>query len=366
MYELTVIIPTLNEAATIRETVNRVFDLLETKMLYGQVLVVDDDSTDGTIEILKDLSTIYVDFDYIVRKHNHGLSQSVYDGFKAAESDVFIVMDADGQHPLEKIPELYREICNDYDIVVGSRYMEGGGVGTWGLTRRIISIGATVIARLFFPGITDPGSGFFAVRKDVIDGALLKPRGYKLLVEILGKGNWKSAKEIPIQFGIREKGESKLKGHTVMEYLKQLADLFWFSINHRDSHAYQEFSRLAKFMIVGLTGVIVNMGFLYTLTENFGIYYLVSSLIAIELSIISNFCLNDAWTFGDVNNRHSLPVRFFLFHLVSVSGVVINFGLLFVLTSVLGIYYLISNLFGILAAFAWNFLVNRRYTWTQL
>lgn len=367
MYELTVIIPTLNEAANIRQTVTRVMECLEANRLFGQVLIVDDNSWDETHAIVKDMMGIYENLNLIIRYKDHGLSQSVYDGFTSpyAKTDVFIVMDADGQHPIEKIPELYRWICEDYDIVIGSRYMGGGGIEKWGLVRRVISWGATTIARLFFPSITDAGSGFFAVRKKVIDGAMLKPRGYKLLVEILGKGRWEKVKEIPILFGERTKGESKLKGHTIVEYLKQLADLFWFSVHHQDSPAYTEFSRLWKFMIVGMSGVIVNMGFLYYLTEGIGIYYLISSAIAIELSIISNFCLNDKWTFKDVDNRHSLMGRALRFQLVSVSGILINITTLCVLTS-FGIYYLLANLIGILLAFSWNFLVNRRLTWIQI
>lgn len=365
MYEFTVILPTLNEAETIRGTVNKVMDVLEKNHLFGEVLIVDDNSTDNSLDIFRDLQAVYKNLTVLIRFTNPGLSQSVYNAFEEAQSDVFIVMDADGQHPAEKIPELYRWICEEYDIVIGSRYMEGGGIERWGLYRRIVSIGANLIAQVFFPGISDTGSGFFAIRKSVIEGAVLKPRGYKMLVEILGKGNWNSVKEIPITFGVRRKGESKLKGDTMVEYLKQLADLFWFSIHHKDSHAYTEFSRLWKFMIVGLSGVVVNMGFLYYLTEELGIFYLISSAIAIEVSIISNFCLNDAWTFDDVDNRHSWMNRAIRFQLVSVSGLLINITTLFALTS-FGVYYLLANLIGILLAFSWNFLVNRRLTWIQI
>lgn len=366
MYEFTVIIPTLNEAENIRTTVNKIMEVMETNRLFGQVLVVDDHSTDETFPILLDLQSLYPNITWLIRYENPGLSQSVFDGFMKADSDVFIVMDADGQHPIEKIPELYRWICEDYDVVIGSRYMEGGGIEKWGLYRRIVSIGANVIAQLFFPGVTDTGSGFFAIRKSVVEGAVLKPRGYKILVEILGKGQWKTVKEIPIIFGERKKGESKLKGFTMMEYLRQLWDLFQFTINHKDSYAYAEFIRLWRFMLVGLSGVLINMVFLYFLTEQLGIYYLVSSVIAIEVSIISNYCFNDVWTFEDVDNRHSWLGRILRFHLVSVMGLLINFTTLFILTSVFGVYYLLANLIGIVLAFTWNFVINRRLTWIQI
>jgi dolichol-phosphate mannosyltransferase len=366
MYELTVILPTLNEAETIRETINKVMRVLEDNHLFGEVLIVDDNSTDNSLDIFRDLQAIYKNLTVLIRFTNPGLSQSVYNAFEEAQSDVFIVMDADGQHPAEKILELYRGICEGNDIVIGSRYMNGGGIEKWSISRRIISIGANVMAQLFFPEVSDTGSGFFAIKKGVIEGAVLKPRGYKILVEILGKGQWESVKEIPILFGERKKGESKLKGFTMMEYLRQLSDLFWFSINHKDSHAFGEFTRIAKFMAVGLTGVFVNMGFLYVLTEKIGMFYLVSSIFAIELSILSNFALNDLWTFGDVDNRHSGFSRFIRFHVVSISGVIINIATLFILTAGFGVYYLLSNLIGIGLAFAWNFLVNRRLTWIRI
>jgi dolichol-phosphate mannosyltransferase len=340
--------------------------VLEENRLFGEVLIVDDSSTDNSIDIFRDLQAVYNNLTVLIRFTRPGLSQSVYNGFEEAQSDVFIVMDADGQHPIEKIPELYRWICEDYDIVIGSRYMEGGGIEQWGLYRRIISQGSNALAQLFFPGVTDTGSGFFAIRKSVIEGAVLKPRGYKMLVEILGKGNWKTVKEIPIIFGVRRKGESKLKGDTMMEYLRQLWNLLQFTLNHKDSSAYAEFVRLWKFMLVGLSGVLVNMGFLYFLTEELGIFYLVSSIIAIEMSIVSNYCLNDVWTFEDVDNRHSWTGRFLRFHLVSIMGLLINFTTLFVLTSVFSVYYLLANLMGIVLAFLWNFIVNRRLTWIKI
>jgi dolichol-phosphate mannosyltransferase len=366
MYELTVIIPTLNEAENIRTTVNKVMKVLEENQLFGQVLVVDDNSTDETFPILLDLQAIYPNLTWLIRYENHGLSQSLYDGFWRADSDVFIVMDADGQHPIEKISELYRGICEDNDVVIGSRYMEGGGIKKWGLTRRIISIGATTIARLFFPELTDPGSGFFAVKKKVVEGSMLEPRGYKFLIEILGKGQWESVKEIPIQFAERKVGKSKLKGFTMMEYVKQLWSLFRFSIHHKDSHAYIEFKNVVKYMTVGITGIFVNMGTLIFLTEYVGIYYLISSLFASEASIITNFILNDKWTYGNIaDKKYGFGSRLAMFNVICIAGMIVNITVLFVLTDLLGIYYIISNLIGVACVFLWNFIVNRRMTWIQ-
>jgi len=137
-------------------------------------------------------------------------------------------------------------------------------------------------------------------------------------------------------------------------------------VTHSESPAYTEFSRMVKFMVVGFTGIIVNEGILYFLTTEMDIYFLLSSLCGIEASIISNYILNDVWTFKDVQNRYGWGRRLARFHGVSVAGIIINIITLYSLTVGLGIYYLISNLIGIFLAFAWNFLVNRRYTWRKV
>ena len=216
MYDLTVIIPTFNEKSNIYNIVMAVDAVFHEHSLNGQILVVDDNSSDGTISIVNDLKRTKQNVEILVREHDHGLSQSVADGFSHASSDIFIVIDADFSHPPVLIPRMYDEIRKENDIVIGSRYMAGGGIRKWPLKRRVISIGATFLGRLLFPDITDPVSGFFAVRKSVVENAPLKPRGYKILLEVLGKGTWQKDKEIPFEFVDREIGSSKLKIRTII------------------------------------------------------------------------------------------------------------------------------------------------------
>ena len=109
-----------------------------------------------------------------------------------------------------KIPEMYKECANGTDIVIGSRYMKGGRIVDWPLKRHIVSRVANFTARILFPDISDPISGFFAVQKSLVDHAILKPRGYKILLEILGRSYWRTVKEIPYIFVNRKSGESKL------------------------------------------------------------------------------------------------------------------------------------------------------------
>jgi dolichol-phosphate mannosyltransferase len=369
MFDFTVIIPTLNEAETIAKTILLVEAVLKKENLNGQILVVDDNSRDRTISIVNDMMMTHPNLSILVRQRDHGLSQSIVDGFHEAgkNAEIFIVMDADGQHPVEKIPEVYRKVREGNDIVIGSRYIEGGRIQKWSFARKVISRGATFLARLFFPHITDPVSGFFAVRREVVLDAPLKPKGYKILLEVLGKGHWDSVVEIPFTFGARERGESKLKQQTIIEYGGQVGDIFRFSVSHTDSHGYAEITRVAKFMVVGLTGIFVNEGLLFFLTEGFGVYFMLSSLVGIEASILSNYVLNDSWTFGDIpDNKYSWGSRIIRFHAVSFGGIFINSSTLYLLTTVFGIYYILSNLVGIFLAFAWNFLINRRYTWQKV
>lgn len=367
MYDLTVIIPTFKEEANIRNIVTEVDAVFKRNNLKGEILIVDDNSPDGTISIVNEIKNTKPNVNIIVRLADHGLSQSVAEGFVHASSDILVVIDADLSHPPALIPTMYREIMGGYDIVIGSRYMDGGGIKKWPLKRRVISLGATFLGRLLFPDVSDPVSGFFAIRKSVVADAQLKPRGYKILLEVLGKGTWEKDKEIPFEFVDREIGSSKLKLKTIIEYAQQVIDITLFSFLHHESAAWREWKRVFKFGLVGLSGIVVNMGMLWYLTEFVGFYYLVSSLFAIELAILNNFVWNDLWTFkaGASHKLSSRWHRLISFHVVSVGGLVINMGILYLLTSVGGVYYLISNIIGILVGFGWNFMVNRRVTWTR-
>ncbi|PKL69639.1 MAG: glycosyltransferase family 2 protein [Methanomicrobiales archaeon HGW-Methanomicrobiales-1] len=367
MYDLTVIIPTFKEEANIRNIITEVDAVFKRNNLKGEILVVDDNSPDGTITIANEIKKTKPNVNSIVRLADHGLSQSVAEGFDKASSDILVVIDADLSHPPALIPAMYHEIKEGYDVVIGSRYMDGGGIKKWPLKRRVISLGATFLGRLLFPDVSDPVSGFFAIKKSVVANASLKPRGYKILLEVLGKGTWEKDKEIPFEFVDREIGSSKLKIKTIVEYAQQVIDITLFSFTHHQSAAWREWKRVFKFGLVGISGIVVNMGVLWYLTDFVGFYYLIASLFAIELSIINNFIWNDLWTFKS-KAGHELSSRWHrlvAFHVVSAGGLVINMGVLFLLTSVFGVYYLLSNLVGILLGFVWNFMANRRITWQR-
>ncbi|MEE9583374.1 MAG: GtrA family protein, partial [Dehalococcoidales bacterium] len=197
---------------------------------------------------------------------------------------------------------------------------------------------------------------FFMFHKRVVAGARLKPTGYKILLEILMAGKSQAVAEVPYTFGTRGRGQSKLGARQQIDYLRHI-----YSLMKRSG----ELARFIKFAVVGASGVGVNMGLLWLLTEVGGLFYLLSAAIAIETSIITNFILNNYFTFADRSQpgvKHFFS-RLFRFNLVSLAGLGINLAILWLLTEGLGVFYLLSNLVGIAAATLWNYLANNWWTW---
>lgn len=353
---VSLIIPTYNERDNIIPLVERIHHALSS--YEYRILFIDDDSSDGTAELATGLSQKYP-VDVIVRKDKRGLASAVVDGLKHVTGDIVGIMDADLQHPPEILPDLLKEIEDGADIAIASRYVKGGACPGWGLVRRIISKGAISLAHILLPAtrqIKDPMSGFFMFTRQAIADADLKPTGYKILLELLMQGKFHNAVEVPYTFKTRSRGESKLNARQQIDYLKHI-----YSLMRRTG----ELRRFIKFCLVGGSGVLVNMGLLWLLTEAAGLPYLLSSAISIETAIISNFTLNDFFTFPDRRSptiRSSLN-RLLKFNLVCLGGLAINLGVLWLLTDIFGVYYLISNLVGIAVAVLWNYTINTWWTW---
>ncbi|MFC1992408.1 glycosyltransferase [Chloroflexota bacterium] len=353
---VSLIVPTYKERDNITPLVERVHNALSNRDY--KIFLIDDNSNDGTAELVADLSQRYP-VDVIIRKDKRGLASAVVDGLNYATGEVIVVMDADLQHPPEVLPELLKAIDDGADMAIASRYVRGGGCQGWGLVRRVISKGATFLAHVLLPPtrpIKDPMSGFFAFDKRAIAGADLNPTGYKIILEVLMQGNFQNVAEVPFVFRTRSRGESKLNARQQIDYLKHV-----YSLMKRTG----ELLRFIKFCGVGLSGVGVNEGLLWFLRESAGLPLPVSSAISIETSIISNFLLNNFFTFRD---RRSPEVkatfgRLLKFNLVSLAGLGINLGILLLLTDVFGVYYLVSNLCGIAVAALWNYTLSTWWTW---
>ncbi len=354
--EFSLIVPTYCESQNIAILVERVHQSLSSYSY--ELVVVDDNSPDGTSEIANSLSQQYP-VRVITRRNERGLASAVVEGFKQARGEILGVIDADLQHPPEVIPELLETVMSGADVVIASRYVEGGGSEGWSASRKIISKGSKLLAQVLLSsarGIKDPLSGFFLLRREVIDGVELSPTGYKILLEVLVKGKAREIAEVPYIFRVRERGTSNLTSGEGIRYLKHLTRL---------TGLQEGAIRFLKFGLVGLSGVLVNEGLLWLLTENLGLYYLLSAAIAVETAIITNFILNDIWTFRDrrTPGNRSLLGRGLKFNLVSLGGLGINIAILWTVTEVVGISYLISNLIGIAGATLWNYTINTLWTW---
>jgi dolichol-phosphate mannosyltransferase len=268
-------------------------------------------------------------------------------------------MDADLQHPPEVTADLVKAIENGADMAVGSRYIPGGGVPNWGLLRRIISKGASLIAHVFLPSIRkvhDPMSGFYMFRRDSLGQAQLKPVGFKILLEMLVMGDFHNVVEVPFIFEDRSSGRSKMKAGQQVEYLRHVLSLMLRG---------GELMRILKLMAVGLSGVAVNQLLLWLLTEYGGLPYYLSNIISIEASIITNFTLNDIFTFKDRRSGRagSFFKRLLKFNVTCAAGALIQWAITLLFTEVCGLYYLVSNLIGIAVAFIWNYLLSMVWTW---
>jgi dolichol-phosphate mannosyltransferase len=354
--KISIIIPTYNEKDNITPLLSRVAQALAG---YDyEILIVDDGSKDGTIELASELAFKYP-VKVIVRRGERGLATAVVHGLKSATGQIIGVMDADLQHPPEVIPDLIKAIQDGADMVVASRYIPGGGCPNWGLSRRIISRVALMISHLLLPltrQVKDPLAGFFMFRRQNVDPEKLRPIGYKISLEVMLIGRFQHVVEVPYIFEDRSAGQSKLNPGQQIDYLKHL-----FSLMARTG----ELGMLIKFMLVGLSGVIVNEGVYWLLTRFGGLaaYDWLAVIIGIEVSIITNFILNDTFTFAKRRAGKSFMGRLLRFNLICIAGAVIQWGLFMLFTRLFGVYDLLSNFIGIVVAFLWNYSVNRNWTW---
>ena len=226
---VSVIVPTFREAANLEILMKRLFLALNEAGISGEMIVVDDDSRDGTTETVERLAHIFP-VRLIVRTGERGLSSAVLRGMAESRADRFVVMDADLQHPPERVPELLRRLDEPAtDFVLGSRYIAGAGVeDRWPAHRRLVSRVATLLARPLAP-VSDPMSGFFALRRETWQNAgALNPVGYKIALELYVKCGCRHPVEVPIRFAVRHAGRSKLNAREQWYYLRHLWRLYRF------------------------------------------------------------------------------------------------------------------------------------------
>jgi dolichol-phosphate mannosyltransferase len=319
--KLTVISPTLNEA----ENVPHLVEQLERSLgdIDYEILIVDDDSADQTWSIAQKISANNPRVRVLRRMQNRGLGMAVIDGFSIAAGDTLACIDADLQHDPSILPRMLEELLSGTDVVVGSRYVEGGSAGKWDRLRRLQSWFATKSAQ-FLLGIKlkDPMSGYFLVwRKDFSEiKDQLNGRGFKILLEIITRLHAARVKEIPYTFRPRTSGESKLTGKIVFQYAQQL----W-----RLCSASRHFPvRFLKFAVVGGIGVVFNLAVMALLLAQTNLHGWRASAIASLAANFQNFILHNFWTYMD---RPQLGFRklegYFSYLLTSAAGLAVATGL---------------------------------------
>jgi dolichol-phosphate mannosyltransferase len=362
---LSLVVPTLNEADTIEAFLEQATAVLD-QVLPGEyeLILVDDDSPDGTWRTALALRARFEALRVLRRCGERGLASAVVRGWQLAHGGVLGVVDADLQHPPEVCARLWSEIARGAELALASRHVPGGGVSEWSLHRRLLSRGAQVLGLLVLPGlvgrVSDPMSGYFFLRRGAIAGVELKPAGYKILIEVLGRGRIRWIAETGYVFRERAAGASKATWGVYLAYLRHLARL------RADTLLA---SRFVRFAVVGLSGVAIDMGLLYLLSDprSLGWGLTRSKLIGAEVAILNNFVWNDVWTFRDLVPEQRTPSatlkRLLKFNLVCSAGLVLNVVLLNVQFNLLGMNRYLANAVAIAAVTGWNYLLNRALAW---
>ena len=353
---ISVIISTQNACDNLGELLQRTRRSLQPLGYAFEVIVADDatlsEDRDGALQ-----HAATYPLRIIKSPRGTGLAKATLEGIKASSYDLILVLNGD-LRAAEKIPELISRVQNGADIAIGSRNVKRDVSDGSGFLRRISHTSADLFARTLFRqvrNVTDVGSGFFAVRKDVVTRSKLNPAGDNILLEILVRGDYDSVAEVIYEPSKRDAAAHKVKrSHTTYD-LRHVSSLFWRS---------GEFHRFLKFCAVGAVGAVLNLAVLYSLTE-LGVFYLLSGLIAIEAGLLSNFVLNRSWTFKDRGTQGLRYVLTALYrdHAVRLVGVVLNLVILWLLTSLFGLYYLTSQVIGITVAMLWNYGGNQWWTW---
>jgi dolichol-phosphate mannosyltransferase len=350
-----IILPTYNEAGSLPRAIEALRNALGHREDW-EVIVVDDDSPDRTWELAQEYGRQDPRIRCYRRLDRRGLSSAIVDGLSLGTGERLLVMDADLQHDVSKVPDLLSAL-DEAAVSVGSRYMRGGGVGEWSKGRIFLSRVASYSAQLVL-GLrsTDPMSGFFAVRREAFleVAEQLNPRGYKLLMELLTLLRGRRVAEVPYVFSPRQIGESKLSGGVIWEFFLSLVELATRNLVS---------ARFLKYAIVGLSGVGVQYASFYLLWSRF-LSPEAGTFTAIATAAVSNYVANNVWTFAE--RRHTslreLARGFALFVAISACGAFINQSVTWYLEH-LGTMLSVGMVAGIVASTTWNYFLNLDLTW---
>ena len=355
--ELSIVVPTFNE----RDNVERLIEGIEHVLpnIKWEIIFIDDDSPDGTADFIRKIAQSKPYVRCQQRIGRRGLSKAVIEGILSSSAPVIVVMDADLQHDERILPTMLDQIRNNQtDIVVGSRYCAGGGMGTWNSQRATMSRFATILSRtIVTPQLTDPMSGFFMIKRDTFHRIVrrLSGEGYKILLDLVASSPHPlKLVELPYTFRERVAGESKLDSAVIWEYLLLVVD-------KKFGHVIP--ARFIFFSLVGLSGVIVHFLVLAGTFKFVGLLFPVAQTIATVSAMTSNFGLNNILTYRDMRLRGG---RFFTglltFYLVCGIGVIANVGIANVVFQRDYTWWLAGGA-GALVGTVWNYAASSIFTW---
>jgi len=346
---LTIVVPTYKEAANLPHLIDRVAKVRDQHGLDIDMLIMDDDSRDGSVELIAARPENWVQL--ICRTGNRGLSAAVLDGLRIAKGDVLVCMDADLSHPPESLPAMLQKLRDGADFVIGSRYVEGGTTSDdWGVLRWLASRIATALARPLTT-INDPMAGFFALSRATFEaGQDFNPIGYKIGLELIVKCRCERVAEIPIHFENRRLGQSKLTLKQQALYLRHLRRLYIFK--------YSIWSQIMQFLMVGALGTLVNLA---VLTALIAAHVPVRGAVALAIwvAMTFNFVLNRRFSFA-LARRGSWWRQYLRFVAASSVGALINYSLTLALLIRLPLVPpQLAALAGVAVATGVNFMASR-------
>ena len=357
--ELTVVVPTLNE----RDNIGTLVDLLDTALdtVSWEVIFVDDDFADGTAERVRELGRRDRRVRCLQRLGRRGLATACIEGALAASAPYIAVMDADMQHDEKLLPQMLAILKSEpVDLVVGSRYVAGGGIGGLDAARANISAFATRLSRIICKAeIADPMSGFFMLRRGALEGALrrLSGQGFKIFLDILASSPQSlRIRELPYNFRERRHGESKLDALVAWEYMMLIADKL---IGHVVP------VRFALFALVGGIGLLVHMSVLWFALTVVGAAFNSAQASAAVVAMTSNFFINNLFTYRDRRLRGLALLRgLFTFYAICALGTIANVGIAGYVFSKNEVWWL-AGFAGVVVGSVWNYAVSSVFTWKE-
>ncbi len=343
---LTVIVPTVNEADNIDSLLTRLTDVFRSSGDAFEILIADGGSTDDTRAKTEEWSE-RAPVRFVAANSGHGISGDVLAAARESSGDVIVVMDADLSHPAEKVPELVRPVRDgSHDMVVGSRYIPGGETPDWPWARRVMSRGAGLIAWPFV-SVSDPTSGFFAVRRQLLLDVDPKAEGFKIALEVmLGRHRDLRVTEVPISFRDRTRGQSKMGLGQVSAYLRRLAALLGGLVST---------STVTQFALVGLLGMVVDLGG-FQLLRHAGLNLSTSHIASFVLATMVNYVLNSRWVFRASSDEGIAVGGYVRFLSVALMALFLRGGVLAILSQGLGLPEQSALIAAIVAAALVNYL----------